>query len=147
MYYAIQNRIIFHARGCTNQKKVVILHRISINSTIMEEKVFIATAMFGLQTRLQFNCSAPVVMDGVFQTITEVDANGCIVNNGGIITIDTKMQRAGISYGPLSIALDVIITKEADGNYHFKCATDLCRVDLFICEQNVWKNEGEAIFY
>lgn len=113
----------------------------------MGEKVFVATAMFGLQTRLQFTCSAPVIKNGVFQTITEVDANGCIVNNGGIITVDPKMQRAGIGYGQWSFALDLITTKEADGNYHFKCATDLCRVDLFICEQTDWKDKGEAIFY
>lgn len=113
----------------------------------MEEKVFVATAMFGLQTRLQFNCSVPVEKDGVFQTITELDASGRIVNDGGIITIDARMQRAGISYGPWSFALDIIASKKADGNYHFKCATDLCRIDLFICEQKAWKEKGESIFF
>lgn len=113
----------------------------------MAGKVFNVCAMFGLQTRLQFACSAPVEKDGEFDVITEISNDGCIVANGGIITINQEIKRIGIGYGPLSIALDVISMKKADGNYHFKCATDLCRVDLYICEQSVWKEKGEAIFF
>ena len=112
----------------------------------MNGKVFNVCAMFGLQTRLQFSCNAPVEKDGLYDAITEIDNSGFFVANGGLVTINEKLQRIGISYGPVSIALDIITTKKVDGNYHFRCATDLCRVDLYICEQTIWKEKGEAIF-
>lgn len=113
----------------------------------MNGKVFNVCAMFGLQSRLQFSCNTPVEKDGVFDVLTEIDNSGCIVANGGLVSINPKMQRIGISYGPWSFALDIITQKEVDGNYHFKCATDLCRVDLYVCEQNAWKEKGETIFF
>ena len=112
----------------------------------MKEKLFNVCAMFGLQTRLQFTCSAPVNKDGEFDAVIELDRDGMIVKDGGIVTINPKLNRAGISYGPWSFALDIMATKETDGNYYFKCATDLCRVELYICEQSIWKEKGESIF-
>ena len=129
-------RIIFFLYLCTGfQSKL-----------IMEEKLFTVCAMFGLQTRLMFVSNAPKKNEGSLGIITEVTENGSPVFNGGIVTVDLKMSRAGISYGHWSFALDIIAAKEVDGNYHLKCATDLCRVDLFICEKTVWNEKGESIF-
>lgn len=113
----------------------------------MKEKLFNVCALFGLQTRLQFTSNEPVMENGHPALIMELDNSGSIIANGGVVTFSNNLQRIGISHGAWSFALDVVSTQEVDGNYYFKCATDLCRVDLYICEQNIWKEKGEAIFY
>lgn len=113
----------------------------------MNEKLFNVCALFGLQTRLQFTCNEPVLQDGHLSLIMELDDSGGLIANGGIVTFSNDLQRIGIAHGAWSFALDVVSKQEADGNYYFKCATDLCRVDLYICEQNIWKEKGESIFF
>ena len=113
----------------------------------MKTKTFNFCVMFGLQTRLQFECNTPVVNNGKFDTIMQLDGDGMIVPNGCIATIDFQKNRIGLSYGQWIFAFDLLSKNEVDGNYHFKCTNDFCRADIYICESDLWKERGETIFY
>lgn len=114
----------------------------------MEKNVFVVCVKIGLQmkyefegTLLSFDAEA-----GRF-TFGECDGNMLPVARGGMVVLDLVRRAAAFSYAAFSMTLDIIGHKKVGDNYHFKCATDLCRVDVFICEKSLWNDKKEAIFF
>lgn len=114
----------------------------------MKENIFTICIRIGLQMKFEFDGTLLSFNqeEGSF-TFGEMDDNYAPKNNGCMIVVD--IERKAIAFNSLSFSMkmDILGHKKVDDNYYFKCATDLCRVDVYICERDLWKEQSYAIFY
>lgn len=112
----------------------------------MDSKKFIVCVKFGLQMSLEFEAvlSAEESKEGVGYVAIK---DGVPYSEGGVVHISKHLGRIAIAYLGFKVLLDVVQQKTVDDNHHFKCVTDLSRVDVYICESDKWKESGETLFF
>lgn len=113
----------------------------------MESSVFVICARIGRQMKFEFegtllNFDAE---ESVF-TFGEVTDNGIQKKDGDVIVLDLKKRAVALTSQHFYMVLDVLGNKNVGSNYYFKCATDICRVDVYVCEKSLWRDRGETIF-
>lgn len=113
----------------------------------MTEKFYLVVVKLGLQTTIRFRVQ--MKEEDVLGTklFVECDREGIVNPHGGLVAIESNLRRITMSYNAITVKLDVMKTKEVDDNYHFKCVTDLFRADVYICEECLWRQKEEAIFF
>lgn len=114
----------------------------------MKECIYVVRVNIGLQMKFEFEGTLLSFEDsGTKFTFGECNENYGPKLNGDVIVLDFERRSVALNSQNFSMAMDIIGHKKVDDNYHFKCATDLCRVDVYICEKTIWELKHEAIFY
>jgi len=113
----------------------------------MEDCLFVVVVQIGLQTKFEFECTLlHFDADASKFTFGECDKHLLPVKDGDMFIIDLARKSAAFNSGHLSMVLDILTHKKVGDNYHFRCATDLCRVDAFVCKKTDWEEKRETIF-
>lgn len=101
----------------------------------------------GLQTSLEFEAvfSKELSKDGM--TYVEIDREGMLQPDRGMLKFDNGLRKIAIAYFGFKMMLDVLSIKTVGSNHHFRCATDLARVDVYVCTVEEWASKKEAIFF
>lgn len=101
---------------------------------------------FGRHTLAEFNASILQTEDAQHKTYYRVAENGRPMASTGTIYVDEENAKAGFLYDIMEVIMDIKEKTEIGDNIHYKCATDFGRVDIYICNPDDWKKDGEQIF-
>ena len=113
----------------------------------MKENIYVVRINIGLQTKFEFE-GALLSIDEQHNkfTFSECDENYTPVKDGDVIVLDFERMSVAFNSHNFSMAMKILGHKKIGDNYSFKCATDLCRVDVYICEKYIWEKEGINLF-
>lgn len=111
----------------------------------MEENIYVVSVRIGLQMKFQFE-GIMLDFDDLHFTFGECNENYTPKFNGDVLVLDFEKMAVALNSNHFSMAMDIQSHKKVGDNYHFKCATDLSRVDVYICEKLLWEEKHEAIF-
>ena len=113
----------------------------------MEDSLFVIVVRIGLQTKFEFEGTL-LRFDAKASKFTfgECDEHLAPVKDGDVFIMDLAHRTAALNSNHFSMVLDILSNKQVGDNYHFRCATDLCRVDAYVCKKADWAKKGEAIF-
>ena len=101
---------------------------------------------FGLHTSAQFDATLMPESDEQNLTFFRINENVLAVENACLISVNMQKNRVGIVYDCFECFCEIQDTKKVDDNYYFKCATDFCDVEIYICTIKTWKQYGQSIF-
>lgn len=112
----------------------------------MEPKRFTVCVKIGLQMSLEFEAimSPEESSDGIGYVAIKDDMP-CA--DRGVVRFNNNLSRIAVYYLGFKIFLDVVQQKTVGNCHHFKCVTDLSRVDVYICDSEKWKESGEELFF
>lgn len=113
----------------------------------MEENLYVVRVNLGNQTKFEFEGVLLDVDDTHSKfTFGECDQNYAPAINGDVIVLDFNKKSVALNSHNFSMAMHIMGHKKVGDNYHFNCATDLCKVDVYICKKNIWEENGISIF-
>ena len=109
-------------------------------------KQYTVSIQMGLNTTFEFEAAALGCEAEDALALGRVDDNGNHMTTKGFLFINFGTSKISFSYDIFYLDLDIMQKKEVDGNYHIKCANDLFRADVYVCDNDKWDEEGEGIF-
>ena len=113
----------------------------------MEDVTYIMSIRIGLQMKFEFEGTL-IDFDKEKNTFSFEESEDMIPKKGGdIVVIDLNRRSVAFSSHHFSMVMDIVAYKEVDGNFHYRCATDISRVDVYICKKALWLEKKETIFF
>lgn len=114
----------------------------------MEGNIYVVNIRIGLQMKFEFEgVLLSYDEDHNKFTFGECDEYYAPKKDGDVLVLDFGKRSVAFNSQHFSMAMDILAHKKVGDNYHFKCATDISRVDVYICEKSLWKEKQEAIFF